>query len=246
MDTEYGSIQLPLVHPHDKQHDTVDDTFKAAVFGFSDGLTTNINMVLGMAFVQPHSTVVLAGLASLFAGASSMACGEWLSSQAERESERRQLDLESRHLREIPKVEADHMSEILQSCGLSAGTAAAVNCDVARLSPERQLAFHAKFELGIDPDVRKISWKDSVRSAATMWACFCAGALIPLLPWILTERSRLSVIGTVGGSLLGMLGISVYQVRGHHRHLARTFVRQLLVTAVAVGLTILFDALFRT
>ena len=42
------------------EHATVEASFKAAVFGFSDGLTTSINLVLGVALTrQPHRTVVL-------------------------------------------------------------------------------------------------------------------------------------------------------------------------------------------
>ncbi|HEY5676383.1 MAG TPA: VIT1/CCC1 transporter family protein, partial [Myxococcales bacterium] len=47
---------------------------RAAVLGISDGLVTNVSLILGVAGAQAGNRVVLlAGLASLVAGAASMA-----------------------------------------------------------------------------------------------------------------------------------------------------------------------------
>ena len=93
--TVYGSINGDHAAPLagiQNVHNTVDATFKAAIFGFSDGLTTSINLVLGVALAhQDRGTVVITGMAGLFAGASSMACGEWLSAQAESDSHAEEL-----------------------------------------------------------------------------------------------------------------------------------------------------------
>ena len=224
-------------------HDHVEDSFKAAVFGFSDGLTTSMNLVLGVALAhQTHEVVVFTGLAGLFAGASSMACGEWLSVRAERDMQQRELEQEAVHLREIPHEEAEHMKGILQGYGLSAGTADAVNADVAALPLERQVAFHGKFELGLD--MEEEGGAASLRSAAAMWVCFALGAIIPLLPWLLTQSSRTALQGSVGGSAAGLVGIAVYQVRGHYGALPLVVFRQVAVTALAVGLTVGFNLAF--
>ncbi|MHB1890668.1 MAG: VIT1/CCC1 transporter family protein, partial [Acidimicrobiales bacterium] len=53
---------------------------RAAVFGVSDGLVTNVSLILGMAGAHPAQGVVrLAGLAGLVGGAFSMAAGEYVS-----------------------------------------------------------------------------------------------------------------------------------------------------------------------
>ena len=131
------------------EHQQIGESFKAAVFGFSDGLTTSMNLVLGVALTrQSHAVVVFTGLAGMFAGASSMACGEWLSARAENDSQRRELEREADHLRTIPAEEAAHMKQILLQYGLGPRTADAVNADIAALPLERQVTFHGKFELG--------------------------------------------------------------------------------------------------
>ncbi len=65
---------------------------RAAVFGVSDGLVSNVCLVLGFAGANPGPTVVrLAGIAGLIAGAFSMAAGEFVSMQAQREMFQREL-----------------------------------------------------------------------------------------------------------------------------------------------------------
>lgn len=228
----------PLITTND--HAEIEGSFKAAVFGFSDGLTTSVTLVLGVALThQPHDTVVLAGVAGLFSGASSMACGEWLSSRAERDTHAAELEKERWHLQTIPREEADHMKQILTGYGLSESTADAINRDVAALPLERQALFHGKFELGIDMDDQS-AW----RNAVAMWFSFCLGAFLPLWPWLCTRDAATAIAGSVASTCGGIVCIAAYQVRGRARALPGALGRQLLVTALAVGLTVLFDIIF--
>jgi len=76
------------------------------VFGVSDGLVTNMSLVLGMAGANPGGAIVrLAGVAGLVAGSFSMAAGEYLSMTAQRELMQRELDVERRALERHPKGE---------------------------------------------------------------------------------------------------------------------------------------------
>ena len=69
---------------------------RAAVFGVSDGLVTNVSLILGIAGANAGPSVVrLAGIAGLIAGAFSMASGEWTSMPAQRELFERELAMES-------------------------------------------------------------------------------------------------------------------------------------------------------
>src|SRR5579872_6444150 len=78
---------------HEEQHRNVTSGgIRAAVFGMSDGVVTNVSLILGFAGAHPAASVVrLAGLAGLFAGAFSMAAGEYLSMSAQRELFEREL-----------------------------------------------------------------------------------------------------------------------------------------------------------
>src|SRR5258708_6066878 len=79
----------PLEHHH---RDLGGGGARAAVFGISDGLLTNVSLILGVAGANPAPGVVrLAGLAGLVAGAFSMAAGEYISVTAQSELYRRGL-----------------------------------------------------------------------------------------------------------------------------------------------------------
>ena len=247
----YGSIQItdpdPLLpQQRDKGasinvHDDVHSSFKSAIFGFSDGLTTNINLILGVYCAISHHaapevarTVVLLGITGLFAGASSMACGEYLSSKAEEDSHRRELEIERRHLETIPQIERDHMKGLLKSRGLQDTTVEAVLNDVAALDLDRQVEFHARYELGIDPD----DLHASASNALWMWLFFTFGALIPLVPWLICTDITWAFNASICGSVMGFVLISMYQVKGCWASFPRTLLRTLVLSAISVSLTV--------
>jgi VIT1/CCC1 family predicted Fe2+/Mn2+ transporter len=65
---------------------------RAAVFGMNDGLVSNLLLVLGVAGgTSSRSVLLLAGVAGLLAGAFSMAAGEWVSVQSQRELYEREI-----------------------------------------------------------------------------------------------------------------------------------------------------------
>src|SRR5579875_3095574 len=94
------------LHPHTEGHhrNVQGGAARAAVFGVSDGLVTNVSLILGVAGAQPGpSYICLAGLAGLLAGAFSMAAGEYVSMSAQRELLARELDVERRASSKSPR-----------------------------------------------------------------------------------------------------------------------------------------------
>ncbi|MEK9580956.1 MAG: VIT1/CCC1 transporter family protein, partial [Acidimicrobiaceae bacterium] len=68
---------LQMVHHH---RDVQGGNARAAVFGVSDGLVSNVALILGIAGASTDGSLVrLAGVSGLLAGAISMAAGEWVS-----------------------------------------------------------------------------------------------------------------------------------------------------------------------
>src|ERR1035437_3122081 len=66
---------VPELQP-EHHRDIQGGTARAAVFGVSDGLLTNVSLILGVAGASPTSGLVrLAGMAGLVAGAPPMAAG---------------------------------------------------------------------------------------------------------------------------------------------------------------------------
>ena len=68
---------------------------RAAVLGANDGIVSTASLVLGVAAADAtHSSVLVAGVAGLVAGAMSMAAGEYVSVRSQADSETAALDLE--------------------------------------------------------------------------------------------------------------------------------------------------------
>ena len=80
-------------------------TLRAVIFGVSDGLVSNLALVMGVAgAARDHgSFVLLAGVAGLLAGAFSMAAGEYISMQSQRELFERQIALERAEMEAMPE-----------------------------------------------------------------------------------------------------------------------------------------------
>ena len=207
-------------------------TARAAVFGVSDGLVSNVSLILGVAGAHPGGTFVrLAGLAGLIAGAWSMAAGEYLSMSAQGELLERELDLERHELRRNPVRERRELARIYERRGMDAGAADEMAAHMMR-DPDTALETHAREELGINPGSL-----GSPRQAALSSFLSCAfGAAIPLAPWLfvhgLPAIVASMVLGVVAAAFIGA-ALAVFTGRS----LVRTVARQLAFLAVAAGVT---------
>src|SRR5437763_5265822 len=94
---------IHLDDPSQRAADVQRGTARAAVLGVSDGLVTNVSLILGIAAAEASPAFVrLAGLASLVAGACSMAVGEYVSMRAQVELLERLVMEEAKHLQRNP------------------------------------------------------------------------------------------------------------------------------------------------
>lgn len=181
---------------------------RAAVFGASDGLVSNVSLILGVAGADPGASVVrLAGLAGLIAGAVSMAAGEYGSMKAQQELLERELAIERRELARNPHVETVELTQLYQSRGVDPDLARQMAQGVMR-DPDTALKAHAREELGIDPD----SLGSPIGAAVSSFFSFALGAILPLLPWFVTS-GRAAVVASV---VLGVAGAATLGVALAH------------------------------
>ena len=205
---------------------------RAGVLGAGDGLITNVSLVLGIAGATSNaSTVRLAGVAGLLAGAFSMAAGELVSVRAQRELAEKELDVERRELADMPEDELRELAAMYRARGVPDDDA----MTVARiLSANEQLALdtHARLELGIDPDHSGAATKAAVIS----FLSFTLGAIVPLMPWFFTHGTTGVVLSVALGAFFALLlGALIGASTG--RSVVGTALRQLLVATLAAGVT---------
>jgi VIT1/CCC1 family predicted Fe2+/Mn2+ transporter len=220
---------VKMVHHH---RDVQGGAQRAAVFGISDGLVSNVGLILGVAAASPEaSTVIVAGVAGLLAGAVSMAAGEYVSVKAEAELVERELEIERRSLAERPLAETEELASIYAARGIEPEQAEAMAAAVMA-DPEVALEVHAREELGVDPE----SVGDPVAAAGSSFVAFGVGAILPLLPWFFTEGTGAVLVSVVVG-LVAAAVVGVVLAHFTERSKVWTAARQVGIAAVACAVT---------
>jgi VIT1/CCC1 family predicted Fe2+/Mn2+ transporter len=219
-------------HTLHRHRDIQGGTARAAVFGVSDGLVSNVALILGVAGASTDASWVrVAGLSGLLAGAISMAAGEWVSVKAQNELIERELEVERRAIATQPEAEAAELAAIYRMRGLAPLHAQRV-ADGVMQNPEVALEVHAREELGIDPH----GLGSPAGAAGASFAAFSVGAVLPLLPWFFGGGNAAVlasvVIGVVAATVVGVL-----LARFTERSVVRTVARQVGVAAVACAAT---------
>jgi len=204
---------------------------RAAVFGVNDGLVSNASLMLGVAGAGAgNDMILLSGIAGLLAGAFSMAAGEYVSMRSQREFHEYQIALEREELDQYPGEEAAELALIYQAKGLAVDESRRL-AELLIQDPDRALDTLAREELGLNPD----ELGSPLGAALASFLAFTAGALIPLLPYLLLsgEQALYGVLVASGISLFGV-GATLSLFTG--RHALAGGLRMLSIGAAA-GLT---------
>jgi len=205
---------------------------RAVVFGASDGLVSNVCLILGVAGAAGEGRAVLvSGVAGLLAGAFSMAAGEYVSVRSQREMFEYQIGAERDELAKYPHEEAAELSLIYQARGLGKEDADRMS-DRIVANPGYALDALAREELGLDPG----ALGSPVGAAVFSFAAFSAGAAVPLAPFVFAGGggALVTAIALTGVALFGVgCATSLFSGRGA----ARGGLRSLLIGAAAGAVT---------
>ncbi|MFI1093331.1 VIT1/CCC1 transporter family protein [Streptomyces sp. NPDC020917] len=165
---------------HHQHRDVTGGWLRPATFGVVDGLVSNFALVAGVVGGGAGAhTVVLTGLAGLTAGACSMATGEFISVSSQNELAQAEIARERRELATNPEEELRELTLTYQAKGVRPELAAEIARELTA-DPEVALRVHVREELGVDPDDLPSGWS----AAASSFAAFALGALVPLLPFV--------------------------------------------------------------
>ena len=225
--------------PHDQAMGARLNWLRAGVLGANDGIVSTAGLVVGVAGASaPRGAIFTAGLAGLVAGAVSMALGEYISVSSQRDSERSQLDLEARELRESPEAELEELAGLYEAKGLSADTARRV---AEELTARDALAAHADIELRIDPD----DLTSPVQAAVASAVAFTLGAALPLAAIMLAPESW-RVLSTVVIVLIALAIAGVISARLGHSSMRLAVTRIVVGGAAGLAVTYAIGRLFGT
>ena len=218
---------------HERWHRTGGGgTLRATIFGVNDGLVSNLALVMGFAGAQADPEfVMLAGVAGLLAGASSMGAGEYVSMRAQRELYERQIALEEMELALVPEEERAELALIYRAKGVPAAEAEQI---ADRIFQNREVALDTlvREELGLDPDALGAPW--SAASGSVL--AFAAGAIVPVLAYFTGAGwAQFAISATMSGVALFSVGVGVSLFTG--RSALYSGGRQLAIGAAAAALT---------
>ena len=212
-------------------------TLRAVIFGVSDGLVSNLALVMGVAganvAIGAGNFVLLAGIAGLLAGAFSMAAGEYISMQSQRELFERQIALERAELEAMPEEEEAELAAVYQAKGFTPDEARAIARRMFS-DPAHALDTLVREELGLDPDELGSPWGAAFGS----FVAFAIGAAVPVLPYLVGSGFGAFLAAAIASLVaLFVVGAGVSLLTG--RSLLFSGARQVAIGAAAAIVTYL-------
>ena len=214
---------------------------RAAVLGVNDGLVTNVCLILAVAGASSGVTEVrIAGLASLIAGAFSMAAGEWISVRSQVELFDGVVGELKRLAQRNPRLLLDELTGRLEESGLATDTAQRVATELP-LDSGRFVDFTARTVFGFDPD----QVGSPSTAAVSSLGLFTAGAIVPLVPWFVTSGTA-AIVASVTATAVASLVVGAWVSRTSGRPIAQGAIRQLAIVLAASIVTYGIGALFGT
>ncbi|MBA2701126.1 MAG: VIT1/CCC1 transporter family protein [Chloroflexi bacterium] len=182
---------------------TRSGTLRAVIFGVSDGLVSNLSLVMGVAAAAAAnpSFILLAGIAGLMAGAFSMAAGEYISMQSQRELFERQIELERAEMEAMPEEEEAELAAAYRAKGFRPDEATRIAAQIFA-NPATALDTLVREELGLDPDELGSPWG----AAAGSFVAFAVGASVPVVPYLLGGGTTITLT-SLGLSLIALFAV---------------------------------------
>ena len=212
---------------------------RAAVLGANDGVISTASLILGVAAAAAtHGAILTAALASLVAGAMSMAAGEFVSVSSQSDMEKAATEVERHELETDSIGEHRELANIYVKRGLTPELAK----DVAKqLMEHNALDAHLRDELGISETLKARPLQAAITSALT----YASGAALPLLTVLVAPPAHLiALVSVVSLVVLTLLGAVAARAGG--ASVVAGALRVLIWGAFAMGVTAGIGHLFGT
>ena len=216
---------------HIERHFTGSELIRDIVIGMSDGLTVPFALAAGLSGAVNNSRIiVVAGLAEIAAGSIAMGLGGYLAAKSDSEHYEHELAREWREIREIPEAEADEVSQVLESYGLTQQEAAPV-VNALRERPQDWVDYMMRFELGL----QKPEPSRARNSALTIALAYIAGGIIPLSPYMISGRPHLGFLISVVVTLIALGIFGFIKGRFTGTRAGRGAIQTMIIGGLAAG-----------
>ena len=170
------------------------DVVRDFVFGMQDGLISNLGIVLGVwQGGGGKYAILLAGLASMFAGAFSMSTGSYLSAKSQREVYQHEITCTLDDLKENPQKCLREMKVILKKEGFDADEVTVLLRHFEHHNQSTFVRNYIQKKVGLSEARFEFPFKNAV----AMFFSFLIGSIVPILPFILFANSTAALTSTI-------------------------------------------------
>lgn len=222
---------------------------KEIVYGGNDGIVTTFAVVAGFSGAQIYNnmpsysimTVLLFGIANLFADAASMGLGNFLSLRSEKDLYKSEKVKELSEIRSKPNLEKEETKILLQAKGFNSDQAEKLT-QIYATNETYWVEFMMNQELEL-PNPEK---ENPYLTGFSTFLAFVSFGSIPLLPYILPTQNLSNAFlfsGIATFSALVLLGLLRWRVTGEN--IARSVFEIVIVGGVSALIAYIVGTFFR-
>lgn len=210
---------------------------RAAVLGANDGIISVSSLAIGIATASTtRDPILLATIASLVAGALSMAAGEYVSVSSQTDIEKADIKREAKELKEMPEMELKMLAQIYEQRGLKKETAMLVAKELTEHDP---LAAHVRDELGITD----INQANPIQAALASGGAFTVGGILPLLVVLFAPIENMEYY-LYGFTIISLVILGAVSAKTGGSSISKAIVRIVIWGTIAMGLSALVGYIF--
>lgn len=210
---------------------------RAAVLGANDGIISVSSLAIGIATASSNrDPILLATIASMVAGALSMAAGEYVSVSSQTDIEKADIKREKKELDEMPELELQMLAKIYEERGLKKETAMLV---AKEMTAHDALAAHVRDELGITD----INQANPIQAALASGAAFTAGGLLPLLVVLFAPVDNMEYY-LYGFTIISLIILGAVSAKTGGSNMTKAVIRIVIWGTIAMVLSALVGYLF--
>ncbi len=218
------------------------------VYGGNDGIVTTFAVVAGFTGAQnpasipavPFISVLLFGLANLFADATSMSLGSFLSHRAEKDVYQSEKAKEFHEIKHAPDMELEETVDILKHKGYSPTDAAAL----AKLIAKNE-RYWTEFMMHDELQMPNPEGENPMLIAAATFLSFASFGFIPLIPYVVVPHAGTVFILSVAFTALALLLLGTLRWKVSHQKLVHSVSETLFVGTVSAAVAYVVGIFFR-
>ncbi|MFD1166811.1 VIT family protein [Sphingobacterium daejeonense] len=210
---------------------------RAAVLGANDGIISVSSLAIGIATASTtRDPILLATIASLVAGALSMAAGEYVSVSSQTDIEKADIKREAKELKEMPEMEMQMLAQIYEQRGLKKETAMLVAKELTEHDP---LAAHVRDELGITDT----NQANPIQAALASGGAFTVGGILPLLVVLFAPIENMEYY-LYGFTIISLVILGAVSAKTGGSSISKAIVRIVIWGTIAMGLSAFVGYIF--